>query len=144
MFIFGNAKVLQKYDLWNNLLNVYKKQSCLLEGQSLDQLRTCAIILRDPVKYNADKKAFMLTEANLSSLDKKKQQKGNSRLESDFDTLSEASKTESQISYGSRVSAYGFTDMFGLSKTTPNTMDENDMMTVAQTSMGPAKKFRKQ
>ena len=25
MIIFGNAKVLQKYDLWNNLLNVYKQ-----------------------------------------------------------------------------------------------------------------------
>ena len=122
MIIFGNAKVLQKYDLWNNLLNVYKKQGCLLEGQSIDSLRQCGIILRESVKYNADKKAFMLTEANLSNLDKNKQKKsGVSRIDSDFDTLSEASKTESQISYGSRVSAYGFTDMFGLSKTSPNT-----------------------
>lgn len=35
----------------------------------------------------------------------------------EFDTRSEVSKTESQISFGNRVSQFGFTDMFGLSKT---------------------------
>jgi len=37
----------------------------------------------------------------------------------EFDTRSELSKTESQISYGNRISQFGFTDMFGLGKTTP-------------------------
>jgi regulator of nonsense transcripts 1 len=32
MIIFGNAKVLAKYDLWNNLLNEYKSQGVLVEG----------------------------------------------------------------------------------------------------------------
>ncbi len=36
----------------------------------------------------------------------------------EFDARSELSKTESQISYGNRISQFGFTDMFGLSKTT--------------------------
>ena len=35
----------------------------------------------------------------------------------EFDARSELSKTESQISYGNRISQFGFTDMFGLSKT---------------------------
>jgi hypothetical protein len=35
----------------------------------------------------------------------------------EFDTRSELSKTESQISYGNRISQFGFTDMFGLGKT---------------------------
>ena len=30
-----------------------------------------------------------------------------------FETTSDVSKTESQISYGNRVSQFGFTDMFG-------------------------------
>ena len=145
MFIFGNAKVLQKYDLWNNLLNVYKKQNCLLEGSDLDALKICPIILREPVKYNADKKAFILTETALSNFDKEKGKKtGLKKLESDFDTLSEVSKSESQISYGSRVSAYGFTDMFGLSKTTPNTFDDEELIEAPLTGLGGNKKGRKQ
>lgn len=35
MIIFGNAKVLSKHDLWNNLLNEYKIQGTLVEGPSI-------------------------------------------------------------------------------------------------------------
>ena len=35
LVVFGNAKVLSKHDLWNNLLNEYKNQGCLVEGTSI-------------------------------------------------------------------------------------------------------------
>jgi regulator of nonsense transcripts 1 len=111
MIIFGNAKVLSKHDLWNNLLNEYKNEGCLVEGPNINQLKSCSIVLRRAVKYNPDKRDFILTESALGQLDNKSNKKD------DFDTRSEVSKTESQISYGNRVSQFGFTDMFGLSKT---------------------------
>jgi hypothetical protein len=67
LIIFGNAKVLSKHDLWNNLLNEYKAQGTLVEGPSIAQLKTCNIVLRRPVKYNPDKRDFILTESALSS-----------------------------------------------------------------------------
>lgn len=36
MIIFGNAKVLSKHDLWNNLLNEYKNEGCLVEGPNIN------------------------------------------------------------------------------------------------------------
>jgi regulator of nonsense transcripts 1 len=33
--IFGNARVLAKHDLWNNLLNEFKFQNCLVEGSNV-------------------------------------------------------------------------------------------------------------
>ena len=111
--IFGNAKVLAQHDLWNNLLNDYKSHGTLVEGPSLQQLKVCNIVLRRPVKYNPDKRDFILTESALSTFNK--QQKGKKDAV-DFDMASDISKSESQISYGNRYSKFGFTDMFGLSK----------------------------
>jgi len=113
LIIFGNAKVLAKHDLWNNLLNEYKLQQTLVEGSSIHQLKACNIVLRRPVKYNPDKRDFILTESALSSFNKQKPQH---QATVDFDIASDISKTESQISYGNRASKFGFTDMFGLSK----------------------------
>lgn len=118
LIIFGNAKVLSKHDLWNNLLNEYKNLGNLVEGPSITQLKTCNIVLRRPVKYNPDKRDFILTESVLNNLNKNN---GHHRETVDFDLLSNLSKTESQISYGNRQSKFGFTDMFGLSKGQNNT-----------------------
>ena len=70
LIILGNAKVLSKHDLWNNLLNEYKNQGTLVEGLSISSLKTCNIVLRRPVKYNPDKRDFVLTESALSMLNK--------------------------------------------------------------------------
>ena len=85
-----------------------------MEGASISQLKSCNIVLRRPVKYNPDKRDFLLTESALNSFNK--QMKGPSKETLDFDLASDISKTESQISYGNRYSQFGFTDMFGLSK----------------------------
>ena len=69
LVIFGNARVLAKHDLWNNLLNEFKFQSCLVEGQ-ISALKQCTMVLRRPVKYNPDKRDFVLTESNLSNFEK--------------------------------------------------------------------------
>lgn len=70
LVIFGNAKVLAKHDLWNNLLNEFKLESCLVEGQNVMQLKPSTMMLRRPVKYNPDKRDFVLTSSALSQLDK--------------------------------------------------------------------------
>ena len=70
LIIFGNAKVLSKHDLWNNLLNEYKNLGTLVEGLSISSLKTCNIVLKRPVKYNPDKRDFVLTESALSMLNK--------------------------------------------------------------------------
>lgn len=115
LVIFGNARVLAKHDLWNNLLNEFKFQTCLVEGQNISALKQCNIVLRRPVKYNPDKRDFVLTEQALNNFEKSagmQPQKSTMRQESDvFETASDLSKTESQISYGNRVSQFGFTDM---------------------------------
>lgn len=49
LVICGNATVLAKDDLWNNLLNEYKRQGLLVEG-SLMSLRPCMIQLRKPTR----------------------------------------------------------------------------------------------
>lgn len=132
LVVFGNAKVLAKHDLWNNLLNEYKNQGCLVEGSSINSLKQCVIVLRRPVKYNPDKREFVLTETALSNFEKAQQQTAAqgfnsvpSSIRDEFDTRSEVSKSESQISYGNRVSQFGFTDMFGLSKTPTATVPAN-------------------
>lgn len=94
LVIFGNARVLAKHDLWNNLLNEFKFQSCLVEGQSIGNLKQCNIVLRRPVKFNPDKREFVLTEQALSNFDKEKPQ--TRKLDSDvFETASDISKSES-------------------------------------------------
>ena len=76
------------------------------------QLKYCNMVLRRPVKYNPDKRDFVLTESALSNFEKA--QKSTKNIKDDlFETQSEVSRTESNISYGNRVSQFGFTDMFG-------------------------------
>ena len=65
LVIIGNARVLSKNDLWNNLLNVFKLESCLVEGTEVMNLKPSTIMLRSPVIYNPDKKDFVLNAANL-------------------------------------------------------------------------------
>jgi len=82
------------------------------------------MVLRRPVKYNPDKRDFVLTENNLknmlSTLPSGKSLPSKMDLGANdlFETQSDLSKTESQISYGNRVSQFGFTDMFGQTKKT--------------------------
>lgn len=116
LIIFGNAKVLSKHDLWNNLLNEYKNHGTLVEGPSISQLKLCNIVLRRPVKYNPDKRDFLLTETALNNFLKQDGANSSSQKGFDYDMISDISKTESQISYGHRQSKFGFTDMFGLGK----------------------------
>lgn len=68
LVIFGNARVLAKHDLWNNLLNEFKLESCLVEGQDIMRLKPSTMMLRRPVKYNPDKRDFVLTSSALSQL----------------------------------------------------------------------------
>jgi regulator of nonsense transcripts 1 len=70
LIIFGNAKVLSKHDLWNNLLNEYKNQGSLVEGPTVLSLKQCGIVLKKPVKYNPDKRDFVLTETALNNFEK--------------------------------------------------------------------------
>lgn len=70
LVIFGNARVLSKHDLWNNLLNEFKNQSCLVEGPNVLSLKQCNMVLKRPVKYNPDKRDFVLTETALSNFEK--------------------------------------------------------------------------
>ena len=70
LVIFGNARVLAKHDLWNNLLNEFKLESCLVEGNNIMQLKPSTMMLRRPVKYNPDKRGFVLNASNLGQLDK--------------------------------------------------------------------------
>ena len=123
LVIFGNARVLAKHDLWNNLLNEFKLESCLVEGTNIMTLKPSTMMLRRPVKYNPDKRDFVLNASNLGQLDKGQPMGAkmgsqflpgpNSTADDIFETSSDVSKTESQISYGNRVSQFGFTDMFG-------------------------------
>jgi len=95
------------------------------------QLKQCNMVLRRPVKYNPDKRDFVLTESVLSNFEKsqKSQVQGLqsqtsaplTRNDDIFETQSDYSRTESQISYGNRVSQFGFTDMFGQTKQTAHT-----------------------
>lgn len=49
LVICGNATVLCKDDLWNNLLNEFKRQGLLVEGPLMN-LKPCMIQLRKPVR----------------------------------------------------------------------------------------------
>ena len=106
LVVFGNAKVLSKHDLFNNLLNEYKNQGCLVEGPNVFTLKPCVIVLRRPVKYNPDKRDFVLTETALTNFEKQIGANSNATSQSflpsvapsirdEFDTRSELSKTES-------------------------------------------------
>jgi hypothetical protein len=76
------------------------------------------MVLRRPVKYNPDKRDFVLTESALSTFEKA--QKQTKTIKDDiYETASEVSRSESNISYGNRVSQFGFTDMFGQQKAKP-------------------------
>jgi hypothetical protein len=65
------------------------------------------------VKYNPDKRDFVLTEQALSNFEKAQKTSKPTDSSDLFETQSDYSRTESQISYGNRVSQFGFTDMFG-------------------------------
>jgi len=72
------------------------------------------MVLRRPIKYNPDKRDFVLTESALSNFDKATQQTKSTLNNDDlYEKQSEISRTDSNISYGNRVSQFGFTDMFG-------------------------------
>ena len=60
--------MLSKHDLWNNLLNEYKNNGCLVEGPNVFNLKSCAIVLKRPVKYNPDKRDFVSRKHRLAKL----------------------------------------------------------------------------
>ena len=78
-------------------------------------LKQCTMVQKKPVKYNPDKRDFVLTESALSNFEKAQKQKVGKKDDL-FETQSQMSGTDSQISYGNRISQFGFTDMFGQSK----------------------------
>jgi hypothetical protein len=41
-----------------------------VEGSNINNLKQCAIVLRRPVKYNPDKREFILTETALNNFEK--------------------------------------------------------------------------
>lgn len=70
-------------------------------------MKPCVMVLRRPVKYNPDKRDFVpLTENALTNFEKAQSQSmmGSSSIRDEFDARSEISKSESQMSYGNRVS----------------------------------------
>lgn len=84
------------------------------------------MMLKRPTKYNPDKRDFVLNKANLEQLSKQlpttmkafDQFAGGaagpmSTNDDIFETRSEISRSDSQYSYGNRISQFGFTDMFG-------------------------------
>ena len=66
MIICGNAKVLAKQQLWNNLLNHYNEHGVLVEG-ALNNLKQCMIKLNPPQKLQFTTEAPYVEE-NCSSL----------------------------------------------------------------------------
>jgi len=64
------------------------------------------MVLRRPVKFNPDKRDFVLTESALSNFEKatSTQNKSNYNVEDLFEKQSDISRTDSNISYGNRVS----------------------------------------
>jgi hypothetical protein len=64
------------------------------------------MVLRRPVKYNPDKRDFVLTESALSSFDKATTQSTKTQMSSEdlFEKQSDISRTDSNISQGNRVS----------------------------------------
>jgi regulator of nonsense transcripts 1 len=63
LIICGNAKVLAKQQLWNNLLNHYNENGVLVEG-ALNNLKQCMIKLTPPQKLNFTIEAPYIEEAN--------------------------------------------------------------------------------
>ena len=57
LIIVGNAIVLSKHTLWNNLLYHYKSNGLLVEG-NLQGFRELIISLKEPEKYISDKECF--------------------------------------------------------------------------------------
>ena len=64
------------------------------------------MVLRRPVKYNPDKRDFVLTESALSSFDKATTAQSKHAVNTDdlFEKQSDISRTDSNISTGNRVS----------------------------------------
>ena len=63
LIICGNAKVLAKQQLWNNLLNHYNENGVLVEG-ALNNLKQCMIKLTPPQKLNFTTEAPYVEENN--------------------------------------------------------------------------------
>lgn len=64
------------------------------------------MVLRRPVKYNPDKRDFVLTESALSNFDKATTAQSKQTVHTDdlFEKQSDISRTDSNISTGNRVS----------------------------------------
>lgn len=63
LIICGNAKVLAKQQLWNNLLNHYNEKGVLVEG-ALNNLKQCMIKLTPPQKLNFTNEAPYVDESS--------------------------------------------------------------------------------
>ena len=90
LVICGNAIALCKNDLWNNLLNEYKRLEVFVEG-SLMNLKPCIVPLRKPVKLNLNSMGQI--EADVDIKEKKKE------------------GDEDDLRFGERVSMFGFNSM---------------------------------
>ena len=90
LVICGNAISLSKNDLWNNLLNEYKKLDVYVEGPLMN-LKPCIVPLRRAVK---------LTLGDLGI------------AESEFDIKEKRKEyDDNELRYGQRVSKFGFNNM---------------------------------
>jgi len=58
MIIIGNAKVLSRDKLWNNLLFHFSELDLLVEG-NMPTLKTCQLKFKAPEKYNAERRNMM-------------------------------------------------------------------------------------
>ena len=57
LIICGNAKVLARDNLWNNLLNHFRENELLVEG-TLPNLRQTALKFRAPQKYVPERRNY--------------------------------------------------------------------------------------
>lgn len=90
LVICGNAISLSKNDLWNNLLNEYKKLDSYVDGPLMN-LKECIVPLRKPIKMTLGDLGIAESEFEIKE----------KRREYD----------DGELRYGQRVSKFGFNNM---------------------------------
>ena len=63
LIIVGNAKVLSRDNLWNNLLNHFKDHELLMEG-SIPHLKLCVLKFKPPQKFIPERRNTTMNDEN--------------------------------------------------------------------------------
>ncbi|KAL4460510.1 hypothetical protein ABPG74_000261 [Tetrahymena malaccensis] len=102
LIIVGNAKVLARDNLWNNLLNHMKENKVLVDG-TLNDLRQCTLKFRQPQKYVPERSEFQDNNNNDND-------DARSTVSYKIDNINNFD-LELPIGYGFRNSEFGFNKM---------------------------------